>query len=341
MKPLRFIVFSIALGMTAFISHLHGQDKVEYTDPKTQKSNILTGDIKEDSVAGVKVSLDKKREESVSAPNINRITYADLPVGLKLEYLSIPGMEDRKEFDKALKGYKDVLPKLPAGSKTKVQTEFRIAMLAAQIADTPVKTSEAMALLEDYVKNHSTTWHFSTAARTLVRLQIAAEKYKDALETLDKLSRAPGLPKELKPEIELATIDILIRDGKEAEALTKITGAMAGLPDGDLQKSRLRIYQIGANKTEKPDAKVTQLKQIIDTTPDPSLRALAFNTLGDVYRGDKKLRDAMWSYLWVDVVYNQDRSEHLKALDRLARLFEAMNDPNKSQEYKEKMARLR
>jgi hypothetical protein len=29
----------------------------------------------------------------------------------------------------------------------------------------------------------------------------------------------------------------------------------------------------------------------------------------------------MWSYLWVDVVYNQDRGEHLKAMTRLIRIF--------------------
>jgi hypothetical protein len=63
--------------------------------------------------------------------------------------------------------------------------------------------------------------------------------------------------------------------------------------------------------------------------------------LGDVYRAKGQRRDAMWSYLWVDVYFTQDRSEHLKAMTRLLKLFTDENDAEKVKLYKEKLARAR
>jgi len=54
-----------------------------------------------------------------------------------------------------------------------------------------------------------------------------------------------------------------------------------------------------------------------------------------------QVKDAMWSYLWVDVVYNQDKSEHLKAMDRLKTVFTKMNDQDHVEKYTEKLNRLR
>jgi hypothetical protein len=49
----------------------------------------------------------------------------------------------------------------------------------------------------------------------------------------------------------------------------------------------------------------------------------------------------MWSYLWVDVVYSQDKGEHLKAMTKLLKIFEDDKDNEKAQLYKDKIARSR
>ena len=49
----------------------------------------------------------------------------------------------------------------------------------------------------------------------------------------------------------------------------------------------------------------------------------------------------MWSYMWVDMVYNQDRSGRLKALDRLSRYFEEKGDDERAKLYRDKIAELR
>ena len=54
-------------------------------------------------------------------------------------------------------------------------------------------------------------------------------------------------------------------------------------------------------------------------------------------------QDAKFAYLWVDAVYNQDRQEHVKALERLAKLFDAdpLKDEGRAQYFRDKAARAR
>src|SRR4029079_14937573 len=107
-------------------------------------------------------------------------------------------------------------------------------------------------------------------------------------------------------------------------------------------KARVDMYQLGL-ESAKGDlgAGVKKIEEAISKAADPSLKALGYNVLGDVYLAKKQPRDAMWSYLWVDVVYNQDRGEHIKAMTRLIKIFKEANDTEKVQLYTEKLARSR
>ena len=81
------------------------------------------------------------------------------------------------------------------------------------------------------------------------------------------------------------------------------------------------------------------LEHIIEQTTDKDLKALAYNALGDCYRWNSKPREALWPYLWVDVIYHQDRQEHVKAMTELAKLFEEQGDMVRAKEYKDKLKR--
>jgi len=231
---------------------------------------------------------------------------------------------------------------VPAGLKSRRQIEYRVAMLSAQLADT-VENGNTIAtdLLAKYIKDNPTGWQFSSAGKTLARMQLAADKFDDALVTLEAMEKAPNMPKEIKQEVELMTIDLLIRSDKVDQAAARITNAMASLQANDPQRQRLSIYQIGADKAMKGPEKIVKLEGLINGTNDEVLRALGYNTLGDTYQAEKRQRDAMWAYLWVDVVYNKEKSEHMKAMDRLAKLFDAMNDPDRAKQYKDKLARMK
>ena len=50
-----------------------------------------------------------------------------------------------------------------------------------------------------------------------------------------------------------------------------------------------------------------------------------------------RLEDALWAYLWVDVVYHQNRQEHAKALYHLYKLFKDRQDEAKAKQCKERL----
>ena len=56
---------------------------------------------------------------------------------------------------------------------------------------------------------------------------------------------------------------------------------------------------------------------MIKGADDDKLKALAYNTLGDYYQQAKQPDEAFWNYLRVDVLFNQDREEHARALYNL------------------------
>jgi hypothetical protein len=79
------------------------------------------------------------------------------------------------------------------------------------------------------------------------------------------------------------------------------------------------------------------LRSVIDRTTDPALKAAAYNVLGDCLRRDpKQKKEALYAYLWVDVVYNQDAAEVAKATSRLAELFGELKDEERAKKYRDK-----
>src|SRR5206468_816045 len=87
----------------------------------------------------------------------------------------------------------------------------------------------------------------------------------------------------------------------------------------------------------KIDQAVPKLQEIIDKSDDKDLKAAAYNTLGDCYRTANKPEDALWSYLWVDVQYNQKKSEHAKALFHLYKLFKDRQDEKKAKDCRDRL----
>src|SRR5262249_56532504 len=102
---------------------------------------------------------------------------------------------------------------------------------------------------------------------------------------------------------------------------------------------RVQVYRIGIQATaDKLADAAKQLEQLIDTTTDPSLKAAAYNMLGDCYRRDPQhKKDALYAYLWVDVVYNQDPIESAQSDARLADLFGELKDEERARKYRDRL----
>lgn len=340
-----FCALSALICIVASQAFVLGQDKVERRDKKGG-SIFVAGKILEENAAGVKIKPQGLgKEEVIPSNEIIRMTYSDLPAKASLDIGKLAVAETARDYPALFKGYQAIqaLPEVKtAGVGARRYIDYRVVTLQAAVAEGDDQLKAAIKALSDFIGAHPDSWEFPHAARNLARLQADTADYAGATKTFEAIEKAPTVPTEFKQEATAALIDIAFQsekydDGKtRIDAVNKNPNSPAGL------KARVEIYQLGLDGAKGPDlpASVKKIEEAIAKATDPSLKALGYNVLGDVYFAKNNKRDAMWSYLWVDVVYNQDRGEHLKAMTRLIKIFD-VDDKDKAALYREKLARSR
>lgn len=343
-RHLGFFALAVLICVVATQTFVLGQDKVERREKK-DGSAFVTGKILEETPAGVKVKVQGiGKEEVVPSNEIKGVTYADLPAKASLDIGKLQTAETNRDLPALLKGFEAVqaIPEVKsAPPAARRYIDYRVASLRAFTAEGDDQLKAATKGLADFVAAHADGWEYPHAARQLGRLQADTGDYDGATRTFEALEKA-NVPPEFKHEATAALIDIAFQSEKydlgaqRIEAVAKDPQAPAMLRD------RVAIYRLGLEGA-KGDfaATVKKLEEAIAKATDPGLKALGYNVLGDVYRAKGQRRDAMWSYLWVDVYYNQDRAEHLKAMTRLIKIFQEEGDAEKVALYKEKLARSR
>lgn len=323
-----------ALTMAAMILALpmaSAQDKVQFRERGgTGGLQTATGRIESESLAGIKLGA-----KTISSGDIIDVTY-DVPALIKLDYPKAVAAETKSPAD-AIREY-DALLKSPSLLNTKFlrrHFEYKIAMLTAVRADEGAEpVAKAIDALTRFKKDHPDGWQAVPATRTLGRLLRLKEPpdLDGARQVFDELAAAPGVPPDVKADCQFATMDLLLQAGKLAEARSR-------LPSLPAQDARVRIYEIGCSATnDKIAESVRRLESLIEGTTDRSLKAAAYNMMGDCYRRDPKLKkEAMYAYLWVDVVYNDDAAEVAKAIGRLSEIFAELKDDDRARKYRERL----
>jgi hypothetical protein len=326
MRYLACVTF-VAVAATA----LRAEDgKVSYRE-RTGKGGVLTasGRIESESLSGVKVA-----GKTIPSGEVIDIAY-DVPGAIRLDYRSVaaetkPPAESIKEYEALLKS-----PAVQGTKYLKRQIEYRIAVLTAARADEgALQLRAAIDAIQKFKRENADAWQLVPLTRTLARLSLDKDPpdADAARKAYDELIAAPGAPPDVKLECTLQVIDLLMQSGKSAEAEARL----AALPAGD---PRVPIYQIGVRATPDKFAEAAkQLHDYIDKTNDPTMKAAAYNVLGDVYRRDPAhKKDALYAYLYVDVIYNQDAAETQKAVARLAQLFDELKDETRAKQYRERL----
>src|SRR5207237_4425681 len=103
--------------------------------------------------------------------------------------------------------------------------------------------------------------------------------------------------------------------GKHEAALQKLQALAAKLSKDTKFIGRVKIAEAECLVAAKKHTEaIALLRQLITESTDKNLKALAHNSLGLTYYNAEQAKDALWEFLWVDMVYNQDKAEHAKAL---------------------------
>jgi tetratricopeptide (TPR) repeat protein len=314
----------------------------------------ISGRIVEESPAHVVCRSIGGVTKEIAAPDIIDVMY-EVPASVKLTYRSALASERRladlsakdedrkKAFHEALVSYQEVLSRL-AAEKSKFaerHVRFKIARLQAWEADDdPGRRETAIAALMKFMKDDADGWQISHCAELLAQLQMDKGDIDAARKTYETLAAASNIPKEIQRACEFRIIEMLIGAKRLPEAASRLAAVLKSIPANDPQAECASVYRAecqGASG-KLPEA-VAQLEGIIAKTTDKDLKALAYNALGDCYRLNNRPKEALWPYLRVDVIYHQDRQQHIKAMGELAKLFEEQGDTARAKEYRNKLKR--
>jgi hypothetical protein len=324
-------------------------DKVHYRDRADGKVVTFDTETKE-SPAGVQLLTGKKG--TISPADVIRIDYGDVKGIAKTDQYAAIAAEDSRDPVKARDAYADLLKKLPpdAPERTRRYLTFREAYWAGKAADAKTgdgfqaeaqKAADALAAVARATKK---SWEVWPTARAAARLYTELGDHAKAAVLLGELAAVPELPRELRYEAKLAEAAATLRGGQGAAAdgLLDQLERDRDFPATGPLRDRLAVLRAAAKvppgQTGGPLAK---LGEATAQAKDPAAKAVGSNCLGDAYAAAGQTRDAMWAYLWADVVYNQDKDEQVYAVGRLVGVFEKLGDKDRADQFRDRLPRVR
>ena len=316
-------------------------DKVHYRDAEG-KVVTVDAEIKE-SAAGVQLTTGTKA--LISPADVIRIDYGD-PKGIsKMDQFAAIALEENRDTAKALTAFTDLLKKAgnDAPERTKRYLSFREAIWAGRAAG--AKTGDAFQAaaakaadkLAAVARANKASWEVWPTTRAAAQLYTELGDHAKAAALFNELATVKELPAELKLEARLSEAAALIRGGKATAvgAILEQVAKSKDFPKAGTLPDRLAVLQAAT----KGDAK--QLEAVVAKVKDPVAKAIGANFLGDAYLKANQARDAMWSYLWADVVYNQDKTEQVYAVSKLVGVFETLGDKERATQFRDRLPQIR
>lgn len=352
-------------------------DRIFYIDrAKDGKAEVLLAELKE-SAAGVQVTVaGKKTPLTVSPADILRIEYTSLKNVDKNDYAEANRLDATgTEPGKASAAFAALLTKAgpTADAKTKRVLAFRQLMTAVKANEAEAddaKFAAAAAPLADQLATFARTypkgWEVWPVTRAAARLAVELRKPADAAARMRELSDNADLAADLRAEARLAEVGyLLMTPGRAAQSAfaeaRKGDGSMTdrqkekvailadvfALPDPEPIPPNLPAEEAdakaaaAAKKLRDAVAKLEAATGSIGRAKDGAARAVGYNALGEIFLRHNMPRDAMWAYLWADVVYNQDKDEQIKALVRLVQLCQATKDDERAKQFRDRLLKAR
>jgi len=356
-------------------------DRVYYRD-KAQDGKVvsLDGEAKE-TVSNVQVlGPDKKIKGTISAADMIRIDYGTVPGVERNGQLAAIAQEGGTDALKAVAAFRDLMkfPGATGNPKAKRYLEFRELVWSAKIVDAKAgddfKTEGKLLAnrLVVFSKANAANWESWITARLAARYLCELEDVPAAADAMSILGKNMALAAELRYEAKLVEAGYLFRANKrlDAESILKELAADQAFPATGGLRERLGIFEEIVKaplppperkegdppatpeeteaRTGPVKAAAVKIEALIAKAKDPTARGAGYSALGEIYLRHGLLRDAMWAYLWVDVVYNQDRDEQVKAVNRLVQIFGVLKEKDKgegekdrAETYRERLPKIR
>lgn len=345
------LLIALVIVPTAWAQPIDAE--ITYFHRQKKKEDKIKGTIIEETPGQVAYRL-SGRTEKVPATDILEIEYTPAKALVKQDYRRAQRHEDevektttpaelKKAVAQAIESYQNLLPQMGESRFAQRHIAYKIAKLTARLAeDDPSQRDAAISALTKFLQEHGNGWQVATASKALAQLQLDKGDLSGAQKTFESLAAKSDLPKQTRQEYQLLSVRALLRSGKYDEAQKGLKSIQALLlPEDQLMNARVSIYLAGCQGMlgQLPPAEKT-LQAVLESDADPTLKALACNTLGDCYLKASRAEDAFWRFLMVDTLYNQDPEEQARALYHLAKLFDKVkNNSARAQECRERLTK--
>lgn len=319
---------AIVLTLLLLTTAASAQDMVRYRSrgPRGERPiQEAKGKIESESLAGVKIG-----GNLIAAGDIVDVEY-ETPGGIRIDLREAKHAEESRKTDEAIRKYRSLAasPVASNNSTFKRSFEYKVAMLTAAKSDVgSAELKAATSALSKWIDDHPDGWQRLQATRLLARLHLDADppNVEAARKAYDDLAASKGIAGQVKTDCQLAIVELYLSQRNTAKA-QELLGVM---PTSD---PRLPAYRIACGNESK---QAKQLEDLLAKAED-NVKPTIYNLLGDSHRRDPaKQKEALFAYLWVDVVYNHDPVETAKAQDRIAAIFKKMGQDERAKLYRDK-----
>ncbi len=355
MIRLTLLAFAFAVVVPAGF----GQDRIIFEEKaKGLKNQVATGEILSEDP--IKVTIKGQlRNRDVPTDEVTDIEYG-FEKGID-DFFQARRSERAGKRDEALKSYETALKKVPAAQRfVLAHVRFRIAKLKAELADTGGDRQAAIDELKTFKKDFLESRQILEALELLSKhLLLQGQSADEVIDGLTKL-RAKFKDKEVNARCDQMEGRLLVQEArvlltqkkndeaqaKYSAAQGKLEGLVGAAKGPALIDLKIAIAECRAGQKNYAEA-TRDLDTLLSEAQDDGTRAAIHLGRGDCYRfqaiarkdqdgGQNMYKKALWDYLWVDVVYNNDKEQHAKALFHLHEIFTELKDVDHAKECRER-----
>ena len=289
---------------------------------------VLTEDA---ASVGIDLDNDGSPDRTVPSEQVAEVRHSDRP----LEYRQAELFLKSGKYNLAVKAFEGVAKSAPVSSWLAVYADYYRALALERWARSePGKARAAVEALADFVRRHGNSRFVHQARLSLANAYLLAGKLGEVRRLAQAVVKEkPDTPWALQGRLLLARVKL--KEGRPEEALREFDAVISALTD---RRSPLRAEALlGKGLTlfalGKADEAERLLSRLIEATEDSTIRARAYNALGDAYFKKGDYAEARLKYLRVVLLYFQaDPAEHAKALHGAAECFRRLGEQERADE---------